>query len=175
MIKLFKSKVLSNKKIKLALAVVLSFIVLLICLNGRDGGSVEKEDNKTLESDLVLSDEYEHYVENKIENIVNSINGISEAKAFVYTKGSIEIIYAEDKEIKTSGGDNGSLTELQSIVFTKDGTKTSAVVIKKNYPPIEGVLVVAKGVNDEKKRIMIINALATVLDVNITDIEVLAG
>ena len=93
----------------------------------------EKEDNKTLESDLVLSDEYEHYVENKIENIVNSINGISEAKAFVYTKGSIEIIYAEDKEIKTSGGDNRSLTELQSIVFTKDGTKTSAVVIKKNY------------------------------------------
>jgi putative ABC transport system ATP-binding protein len=91
------------------------------------------------------------------------------------TKSSIEIIYAEDKEVKTSGGENGSSTELESIVFSKDGTKTSAVVIKKNYPKIEGVLVVAKGANDEKKRIMIINALATVLDINITDVEVLAG
>ncbi len=175
MIKLFKSKILSNKKVQLAVAVVLSFVLLLICFNTSESASTNSEINEVLESNMAMSENYEVGVEGRIVNIVNSINGISDAKAFVYTKGSIEIIYAEDKEIKTSGGENGNSTELESIVFSKDGTKTAAVVIKKNYPKIEGVLVVAKGADDEKKRIMIINALATVLDINITDIEVLAG
>jgi stage III sporulation protein AG len=175
MSKLFKSKILSNKKVQLAVAAVLSFVLLLICFNDNNHALTKSESKEALESDITTSEDYEINVENRIVSIVNSINGISDAKVFVYTKSSIEIIYAEDKEVKTSGGENGSSTELESIVFSKDGTKTSAVVIKKNYPKIEGVLVVAKGANDEKKRIMIINALATVLDINITDVEVLAG
>ena len=175
MSKLFKSKILSNKKVQLAVAAVLSFVLLLICFNDNNHALTKSESEEALESDITTSEDYEINVENRIVNIVNSINGISDAKVFVYTKSSVEIIYAEDKEVKTSGAENGSSTELESIVFSKDGTKTSAVVIKKNYPKIEGVLVVAKGANDEKKRIMIINALATVLDINITDVEVLAG
>ena len=171
---MFKSNFFANKKVQIACAIVLSFVILLIAFGGKDGSS-ENEDDKKPFDNTVEYESYEENIENRIETIVNSVGGITEAKAFVYTKSSIEIVYGEDYEHKISNSENGNTSEAHTIAFSKDGTKTTAVIIKKEYPDIEGVLVVAKGADDEKKRIMIINALATVLGINITSIEVLAG
>ncbi len=171
MFKFLKSNFLANKKVQLSIAVILSMVVLLIAFSGQEKTNA----NETKNQEETTAQSYEEDVENRIENIINSISGISGAKAFVYTKSSIEIIYAEDIDKKLSGNESNISAESQTVVFSKDGSKTSAVVIKKIYPEIEGVLVVAKGADDEKKRIMIINALASVLGINIGSIEVLAG
>ena len=155
MFKIFNSKFLSNKKVQILIASILSIVVLLIAFGGQ-GNQVTQN-------------------ENRIETLINSISGINGATAFVYTKSSVEIIYAEDIDKKFSSKEDSITAETQTVVFSKDGSTTSAVVVKKIYPQIEGVLVVAKGVNDEKKRIMIINALASVLGIDISSIEVLSG
>lgn len=171
---IFKTKFFSNKKVQLATVLVLSLIVLLIAFGGNtEMGDGSPKPDATNTSNYEQS--YEETIEKRIISIVNSINGVSEASAFVYTKNSIEIIYGEDVETKTSGAKQDIISETKSIAYSKDGSKTTAVIIKKEYPEIEGVLVVAKGLDDEKKRIMIINALASVLGINISSIEVLAG
>lgn len=176
MFKLLKSKFLSNKKIQLSIACLLALIIALIAFSGSGDSSSKNESNTANNIESGSSGaSYEEVIEDRIESIVNSIGGITEANAFVYTKGSIEIIYGEDVEIKTSGSSGESVVESKAIAFSKDGSTTSAVIVTKKYPEIEGVLVVAKGADDEKKRIMIINALASVLGININSIEVLAG
>ena len=171
MINIFKSKFLSNKKIQILIAVILSMIILLIAFGGQES-SVSEEIKESTVSDF---QSYEKDIEGRIETIVNSISGISDAKAFVYTRSSVEIVYAEDIEKKLSSKEEGIVAEVKTIVFSKDGTTSAAVIVKKIYPQIEGVLVVAKGADDEKKRIMIINALTSVLGINIGAVEVLSG
>ena len=75
MSKLFKSKILSNKKVQLAVAAVLSFVLLLICFNDNNHALTKSESKEALESDITTSEDYEINVENRIVNIVNSING----------------------------------------------------------------------------------------------------
>ena len=160
--------------IQLGSVIVMSLLVVLIAFGGNSGTAEQNNaENKSQVQNDSLS--YEYDIEHRIESIVNSISGVSEASAFVYTKGSVEVVYGEDSSTKLSSEDGSALSETSSVVFSKDGTKTVPVIIKKNYPIIEGVLVVAKGADDEKKRIMIINALASVLGININSIEVLAG
>ena len=146
-------------------------VVLLIAFGGQ--GNQVTQNEKTEKTSDIKS--YEEDIENRIETLINSISGINDATAFVYTKSSVEIIYAEDIDKKFSSKEDSITAETQTVVFSKDGSTTSAVVVKKIYPQIEGVLVVAKGVNDEKTRIMIINALASVLGIDISSIEVLSG
>lgn len=176
MFKILKSKFLSNKKIQLSIACLLALIVALIAFSGSDSGASSGKTNtkQSVESNSCVTS-YEESIETRIESIVNSISGISDANAFVYTKGSIEIIYGEDVETKTAGSGGETVVESKAIAFSKDGSTTTAVIVTKKYPEIEGVLVVAKGADDEKKRIMIINALASVLGININSIEVLSG
>ena len=171
MINIFKSKFLANKKIQILVAVILSMIILLIAFGGHESSVSEEIKGSTVPN----PQSYEKDIEGRIETIVNSISGISDAKAFVYTRSSVEIVYAEDIEKKLSSKEEGVIAEVKTIVFSKDGTTSSAVVVKKIYPQIEGVLVVAKGADDEKKRIMIINALTSVLGINIGAVEVLSG
>ena len=171
MFKIFNSKFLSNKKVQILIASILSIVVLLIAFGGQ--GNQVTQNEKTEKTSDIKS--YEEDIENRIEALINSISGINGATAFVYTKSSVEIIYAEDIDKKISSKEDSITAETQTVVFSKDGSTTSAVVVKKIYPQIEGVLVVAKGVNDEKKRIMIINALASVLGIDISSIEVLSG
>lgn len=171
MFKIFNSKFLSNKKVQILIASILSIVVLLIAFGGQ--GNQVAQNEKTEKTSDIKS--YEEDIENRIETLINSISGVSGATAFVYTKSSVEIIYAEDIDKKFSSKEDSITAETQTVVFSKDGSTTSAVVVKKIYPQIEGVLVVANGVNDEKKRIMIINALASVLGIDISSIEVLSG
>ena len=89
---------------------------------------------------------------------------------------SSEFIYASDEDIKESGeGGSKTISASKSLVFSKDGSTTKAIIKLEIYPKISGVLVVAEGADDEKRRLMILNAVSVALDIENSKIEVLAG
>lgn len=164
-------KIFSNKKIQICIILLVVCIIGLVVL--KDSSNSKNENSSDLSSAIEI-DGYVNQMEDRIVNIVESVSGVSNVKCLVYTTTSIEIEYATD--VSESGGENHSDFQKNSaLVFEKDGSKNIPVIIKKNYPKIVGILVVAKGVDDEKTKLSIINALASVFDINISSIEVLSG
>lgn len=168
--KIKKLGFLNNKKILIAVAVVLSLVLVLLFFksSGSDAAQTKKQKDNT-----ETYDEYVDYTEKRIKNIISSIKGVGEVKVIISTNNSPEIVYAKDVQ-KKDISDTEYLVE-ESIVYEKDGSRSAGLIVYKKYPKIDGILVVAGGANDEKIRIMIINALSTVFDVDISKIEVLAG
>ncbi len=162
-------KIFSNKKIQICSVLLIFCVVGLLVLKGVDGNTSKSTDKA---SDLTL-DNYVEDIENRITNIVQSVKGVKNVKCLVYTNSSIEIEYAFD--ISESNDKDLEYQKNTAIVFEKNGSKSVPVIVKKNYPKIVGILIVASGVEDEKTRLSIVNALASVFDININSIEVLSG
>ena len=164
------SKLLSNKKIQICVALLLICIIVLIVIKAKTNAS--STDTK-INSESKSIENYECEIENRINEIVGSMAGVSNVKSLVYTNESIEIVYAYDEDI--DGDEDTGIATSKALTFQKNGSTTEPVVIKRVYPKIIGILVVAKGVDNERTRISIINALASVFDIEITSIEVLIG
>ena len=111
--------------------------------------------------------------EDRLENVLSSMKGISGIEIFVYVTSSEEVVYLSDKESNQSTGGTNSLKE--TTVFNKNGSSSSAVVVVTKYPKIEGVLIVAGGVSDVKLKLKIIDAVSCILSIAPTNIEVLEG
>ena len=165
-----KLLILKNKKILISLAIVLGLVLILLFLRT---GTTTTTYNKTSSTKEQSFDEYVDYTETRIKNIISSINGVGAVKVLISTDTSIEVCYAKDVEKKEVNETEYIIQE--SVVYEKNGSSSSGLIIYKKYPKINGILVVAEGANDEKVRIMIINALSAVFDVDISKIEVLAG
>lgn len=162
--KLFNFKIFDSKKMKIIILAILGLALGLVYLKFGTKSQSKPTQNEGVQENQPYAEE----VSRRVEDIVGSISGVTKAKALVYTKSSIEIVYAEDK-------DNEGESVSSAVVFEKNGSNTCAVVVKKIYPQIEGILVVVSGRTDEKLRISIINALASVFDINISKVEVLQG
>ena len=115
-------------------------------------------------------------LENRLEKIVSSIDGVGGVEAFVMTETSVKTIYAGDEESKTNGEGSNSITnKTVEIVFEKNGSVSTPVISLEVYPEIVGVLIVGEGLGDEKRRLLVINAIAVALNIENSKIEVLSG
>ncbi len=160
----------SNKKVKICSVLLVICVIFLIAI--KVNGTTNKSTQSKISESQTTLDSYEKDIEKRIVDMVSSISGVSNVKCMVYTKSSIEIEYFVEK---TSDKRSEEIKKSEVLSFQKNGSSTEPVIIKKVYPKIVGILVVADGVENEKTRLSIINALASVFDINIASIEVLRG
>ena len=163
-----------GKKSQFLLAGILALVMLIIFFNGiKSGNKGEQEkEEKEIASNVSFCG-YDQELEDRLERILSSIDGLGEVKAFVMTEASVETIYAGNEEMKDSGA-NGSSSSVE-IVFGKNGSTSTPITKVEIYPQITGVLIVAEGAKDEKLRLLVINAVSVALDIENSKIEVLAG
>lgn len=90
--------------------------------------------------DSRITEDYTGTQEEQLEELLDSINGVSDAKVMITLKSGNEFVYAAD-----------SSAEDEKLVVVDN----SLVCVKENYPEIEGIAVVCKGGNrdDIKKQI----------------------
>ena len=89
---------------------------------------------------------------------------------------SPEIKFLEEQNSSSTQNGENSIESIQTtIVMAKDGSVTSPIVTIELLPKITGVLIVASGASDIKLKTTLINATASVLSVNISNVEVLEG
>ena len=170
------SKLKLNKKTQIAVAGVLAVVMVIIFLNGITTSSSSSVDSKTEQvqkQTITSSGDYVLDLERRLENIVSSIKGVKKANAFIMVETSVECIYATNEEEKISG--ENSISNSSEIIFSKEGSATTPVKKLEIYPKIIGVLIVLEGTDDEKVRLLVINAVSVALNLENSKIEVLAG
>lgn len=128
-------------------------------------------------------DEYGEKLENRLKEILNRIEGISDVNVMITLKcGNESIILTEDsvqESIKKDTDENGFVSEQSEyrkeeiVVYEKKSSGESIpYVVKENAPKIEGVAVVAKGAESSENMIKIISIVKALFDVEAHKISV---
>ena len=126
------------------------------------------KDKKVPDSNVktkTTSNNYETDMENKVEKLLENINGISKVSVVISFKSGSEKILQEDVE------DSSGKEKNENRDNRNNGEEP--YIVKELYPKVEGIAITAKGISDEKKKGQIINMLSALFDVPIHKISVL--
>ncbi len=164
----------TNKKVLYLISILL--VVVIFCLFVSSLNKTKSKDNSnsslnTNNKSLYLI--YAKQTEDRLVNVLSSVKGLSNVKVFINISQSPKITYLSEQKNSSSQSSSGLLTN--TIILAKDGTLTYPIVVLEELPKIEGVLIVAGGAGDPKKKLEIVNIISSVLGVNVSCIEVLEG
>jgi stage III sporulation protein AG len=132
--------------------------------------------------DMTMQD-YEEMYESQLRDVLGKIVGVENVSVMVNLESSEETVVEKDRretqqvteESDKKGGTrkiNEHTVEDKVVLHrTDDGEKP--IVVKRIKPRVRGVLIVAEGAEDLKRRALIIEAVQRVLDVPVHRISVL--
>lgn len=99
--------------------------------------------------------DYAAYLENKLCDILQGVEGVGMVSVMVTLASSEELVVEKDeplsrsdvRETDSAGGNRqtAQLETAESTVYQTDGSSSTPYVIKRLLPKVEGVLVVAQG------------------------------
>lgn len=107
-------------------------------------------------------------IEKRLEKILSGIKGAGNVEVMVVFKDDGREDIAMNREYSKDG--EGSVKSGETAVMTSG---RNAVIVQKNLPQVQGVIVTAEGAADEKVRENLKNAVAAALPVAYHRIEVL--
>lgn len=162
-----KELLISNKKIAFIIIIGLCGIVL-ICLSEVTNKEAVKTETTT-ESIKSNEKEYIDNLENKLTDIISSIEDAGQVKVMITLKGSNENVYAVNENIKN---DENSNNYSNSYVIIDNKNTKEGIRIKILEPEIRGVAVVCTGGNNPKVVEQITNAVTTVLGIGSNKVSV---
>lgn len=161
------------KKIKHLYIYLAVFFAIVLCgiyyLNFKNKDASKKTEVSTQEYSSAM--EYVKFLENKLGNVLSNISGVSKVSVIITLEEGFSYKYATDTETKTivSGGSETTLTT-QTIILVSN----EPVVEKEIYPNVKGVVVVAKGAENVKVKMSILEAVETSLNVEANKITILS-
>lgn len=171
------NKIKNAKGIKKILVFVLILLIGFIFIFPFDSKN-KTENNKTTEN-IVYTNcsalEYCAAIENKLENVLGSVKGISNVKVYVSINEGPKTIFLTETQTTENSSDGKVNKTQEEIVYTQkiDGDSIP-VEVRQILPTIQAVLIVAKGA-DLKMQNTITNIVASVLSVSVSKVEVLEG
>ena len=122
---------------------------------------------------------YETELESRLVDILSTVRGVSQVSVMVTLCDSGEIYYAQNETSDEKNANDGISQELSfesggTLALKNDaGGGQSPVLLKTQLPKVSGVLVTAKGVDDQSIQADIVSAVRAVFDVAIHRIKVL--
>ncbi len=164
-----KSVIKNDKKILVILILAVLGIVFLMI---GELTSTKKE-SSVVESHN-SAEEYAEIIEERLTEIIMSIDGAGSAKVMVTVEAGEENVFA--KEIKTSEENKEKQSQSDyeyEYVVVKNGTSSeNGMLLKVIEPDIRGVAVVCSGGDNAAVRENIINTVSAVLDIKTNKISV---
>lgn len=132
-------------------------------------------DNKKTEEELpVTTYEYADMIENKLSELISSIDGAGEAVVMVTVETGEENVFA--KEVKSDEDTNenkaSSSFEYEYVVIKSGSSSENGMLLKVIEPEIRGVAIVCDGGENAKVRENIVNTVSAVLDIKTNKISV---
>lgn len=149
-----------KKHIGIIICIIL--LCIMVWISFKPTNDTTKETQQSTQTFDAL--EYANRVAQNLEETINNISGISNAKVVVVVEQSPKIEYLTEET--TSG---------KVVVYNKSGSTYEPVMITQFSPQIKGILVVAKGVNNLQLKNNLLNAISAVYGVNISCIDILEG
>lgn len=167
----FISKLKIDKKT--ALFVVIGFTAILIIFLSEFSNSVGEEKNVNVNTEEMSSVTYCEYLEDKVEEIVESIEGAGEAKVMITLSETTEYIYAtNDKDSRKNSENTDDSTFENDYVIIENNSNDTGLLIKTIEPKVRGVAVVCEGGNDSTVQRQIYSAVSAVLNISTSRISI---
>jgi stage III sporulation protein AG len=161
-----KAKEFLKKKTVLTGAVVVGIIgMLIILISDSDNGKTEKTAVAEQNINFETAEAYNVQMEEKLKNILSSIDGVGKADVLITLTSTEEYVYAQTKEQNSYGEEN-------DYVIIDNGSKKEALVKKIQNPEISGVVIVCEGGGKSKVCEKIYRAVSTALGIPTTKIYV---
>ncbi|NLP14787.1 MAG: stage III sporulation protein AG [Clostridium sp.] len=152
----------------------------------KNAGNEGQKPNNTQEVVSVGASGEKLDVEKEIEEILSKINGVGRVNVMITYESGKEIVpYADVKkndnntdEKDSAGGTRKSYQSSyeSNLVYEEGGSGVKKpIVVKELMPKVQGVLVVAQGVNEPTVKENIVNSVRVLLNVPIHKIQVVEG
>ena len=163
-----KDKIASKIKNVKSEYVVISIIIILAVYFLISGVLNKKSEDKTTNTfaEITDADSYCDYLEFKLKNCLENIDGVGKVNVTVTVNGEIEKVYATET-VTTSGTQGEKVTE---NVVTVSG---KPLLVKEIYPEIVGIVIVADGGNNSVIKAKIIDAVTTCVSIDYSRILIL--
>lgn len=168
-----KGLYLSNKKVFI-LAVSLMCIVIVIAVSVFIPSSKNDKKSQIEKQGQVSVTDYATQVENKLNSMLLSIESVKKVSTFVMVESTPKIEYLTESENVTTTNSSGtsSSTLSTTVVFEKNGSISTPVVVTTILPKVTGVLIVLNNVSASTK-FSIIKAVSIVLNIDESCISIL--
>ena len=140
--------------------------VLLLMFSAQFGDA----DNLTRKDDSFDYLQYTSNLEKGLARILNRVQGVTEAEVMITLQSGFEYVPAYETE--TDGYEKGKEEQKKFIVLKKGGSE-EAFVLKEQFPEVQGVLVIAKGVESSETERNIVEAVKTVFNISSNRVKVL--
>lgn len=168
------SKISQKLKIekKTLLFVAAGFIGITLIGFSELSGLGKKEENTAL-SDDYSTVQYCEYIENKLEQIVTSIDGAGKVKVMVTLSETTEYVYATNNDDSRKINDGSENTDNnKDYVIIESNNNDTGLLIKTIEPKIRGVAIVCEGGNEVSVRQQIYSAVSAVLNISTSRISI---
>ena len=156
-IKQFLSKFKTIKNIELYVALALALVVLIVAI-------LSPTNQNTLQKDA-STQSYIDEMENKLITVLGDIEGCGKVEVAISYATDGKKVYAYET---TSKQDGNTIQQTSSLITIKG----EPLLIQTLTPTILGVVVVASGANSPLVRYKIKQAVVTLLDIDITCVQV---
>ena len=159
-----KSKLLNpDSRLKLLLIIgVLSIALILLSEVKPNNNKANYEENNDYLS-------YVSQLEEKTERVLSSIDGAGKCIVMLTISDTAESVYAKNTD--ESGGNGNYSTSSEYVLY--DGADGDApVLVKQNYPRIQGIVVVCQGADNKLVRESVISSVSALYDLPTNKITV---
>lgn len=164
-------------KFKLVIKKDKRLIILLVC--GLIGISLiafselsSKPDNKEkINTAQNTYTDYEEKLEERLCGIISQISGVGKASVMVKTKGTEESELAQN--VSSDRNAQGDIKAENEYVIVGSNSNEQGVLIKKNYPEIQGAIIVCEGGDDVKIQNEVVNAVSALLGISKNNVSVM--
>lgn len=159
-----KNQFKSNKRLFLVTVILIVFVVVIFLSTFSFGKNSDSDSSKT--KTVSISD-YAQNIELKLTKLISQMDSVSNVSVFVMVDALPETKYLTEtkKEETTSSSGGTTSTETVTVVFEKNGSISTPVVITTIMPKVSGVMIVTNKISGSTK-ISIINAVAVVLNID---------
>lgn len=141
----------------------------------------KSEDTTKVLAQTTTANEEQDNLENRLENILESINGVGKAKVLIkYSESSsVVAVYNETKSESTTqendGSSNKDVKQTESkkeVAYTDENGKNTPITEKVIMPVIEGAIITAQGAGNANIKASIVSAVEAVTGLAVHKIQV---
>jgi stage III sporulation protein AG len=135
--------------------------------NSKAGNAVPEE-RITVNGDEYLDT---NHLEERLVQLVESIQGAGSAKVMVTLQSGTEYVYATEDRKQQTKSDDGTRktsqddTQQKLILVSQSGGGQAPIILKKIPATVMGVAILCDGAQDSQVRLNIIQAVTTLLDI----------
>lgn len=158
----------SKNRVKIFVAAGIIGIILILMSEAVPSNSSEKKESG-IEQDCISYTEYTEALEEQTADLIGSVEGVGECKIMITLKNTRESVYAQNTQ--ESSDEKSSSGEYEYVMY--EGENGDApVLIKQNYPEIQGIAVVCAGGDNVAVKEQVINCISSLYNLPASRISV---